>query len=122
MSDPPVQTRDAAEQTSVRVLASLFLDALAGWLGGSVISGAATSPQTSTSSSSPPRDLSVADPCTMRGWPVGLFVHTDASLGRYCANDIARRQPSLPRMIADGLLLHDRDGAGDSGAAPPDGS
>ena len=56
------------------------------------------------------------------GWPVGLFVHTDASLGRYCANDIARRQPSLPRMIADGLLLHDRDGAGDSGAAPPDGS
>jgi len=77
MSDPPAtQTRGTAEQTSVRVLASLFPDAPAGWLGGSVISGAATV--------TADLDIVVLTPgVPVRhrslhhgGWPVGLFVHT----------------------------------------------
>ena len=72
MSDPPAtQTRGTAEQTSVRVLASLFPDALAGWLGGSVTSGAATVTADLDIVVLTPGDLSVADPCTMAAGPSG---------------------------------------------------
>jgi hypothetical protein len=40
-----------------------------------------------------------------RDWPVELFVHTGPSLDHYCAGDLARRQPTLHRMVAGGALL-----------------
>lgn len=47
-----------------------------------------------------------------RAWPVELFVHDADSLDRYLAKDVARRQPSLHRMLADGTVV-----AGDAGEA-----
>jgi len=90
----------------------IFPHARAAWLGGSVARGAAT----------PTSDLDIVvltadDPVHRRslhysGWPVELFVHTDASMHKYFASDIARRQPSLPRMVGEALLLRDQDGDG----------
>jgi len=37
-----------------------------------------------------------------RGWPVELFVHDEASLEQYLAKDLARRRPTLHRMLATG--------------------
>lgn len=39
------------------------------------------------------------------GWPVDLFVHDSAGLEHYLSKDLARRQPSLHRMCATGVLL-----------------
>ena len=104
--------RDPAQPTAARLVAELFPHARAAWLGGSVARGAAT----------PTSDLDIVvltadDPVHRRsllysGWPVELFVHTDASMRKYFASDIARRQPSLPRMVGEALLLRDQDGDG----------
>ena len=104
--------RDPAQPTAVRLVAELFPHARAAWLGGSVARGVDT----------PTSDLDIVvltadDPVHRRsllysGWPVELFVHTDASMHKYFASDIARRQPSLPRMVGEALLLRDQDGAG----------
>lgn len=44
-----------------------------------------------------------------RGWPVELFVHDRDSLAHYLATDLARRQPSLPRMCATGVTVAGSD-------------
>ncbi len=44
-----------------------------------------------------------------RGWPVELFVHDPDSLAHYLATDLARRQPSLPRMCATGVTVAGSD-------------
>jgi len=38
-----------------------------------------------------------------RGWPVELFVHDGQTLAHYLAKDLARRQPCMQRMVADGI-------------------
>lgn len=40
-------------------------------------------------------------------WPVEAFVHTEASLRDFFAQDIQRRRPSLPQMCAEGQILID---------------
>lgn len=44
------------------------------------------------------------------GWVVEAFVQTDASLEHFYAKDLARRQPSLARMVATGTVVADRTG------------
>lgn len=47
------------------------------------------------------------------GWPVEAFIHTTESLTRYFASDAERRQPTLPTMCAEGLVLRNTDGLAD---------
>lgn len=80
------------------------------WLAGSVAAGRATATS----------DLDVtvllpAEPAPMReslmvdGIPVELFVHTEESLVHYRAKDRERRQPTMARLVAGGLVLLDLD-------------
>ncbi|GAC1639604.1 MAG: nucleotidyltransferase domain-containing protein [Herpetosiphon sp.] len=78
-------------------------------LGGSVVRGEGTVTSdldivvvVEAGSDAPYRESQLSD-----GWPVELFVHTPASLNRYCAADVARRRPTLPSICADGLVLAD---------------
>jgi hypothetical protein len=45
------------------------------------------------------------------GWPIEAFVHTDASLSRFFADDVKRRRPSLPNVAAEGVILVSKGGA-----------
>jgi hypothetical protein len=45
-----------------------------------------------------------------RGWPAELFVHDEQSIAYYCAKDVARRQPTMPRLCAEGAVLVDCHG------------
>jgi predicted nucleotidyltransferase len=44
-----------------------------------------------------------------KGWPVELFVHTKDSCREYCRKDAERARPTLPRMLAEGLVLKGED-------------
>ena len=46
------------------------------------------------------------------GWPVELFVHTAASIAFFVAQDLARRHPTMARLVATGVPLLG-DGGGD---------
>lgn len=96
-----------------QLVAELYPDARAAWLGGSVVRGDAT----------PSSDLDItvllAGPPAPRrrsieygGWPVELFVHTDKSLQHFREKDQVRRQPSLARLIGESVILVDADGSG----------
>ncbi|MGW4300453.1 nucleotidyltransferase domain-containing protein [Streptomyces sp. NPDC004646] len=47
-----------------------------------------------------------------RGWPVEMFVHTEASWGAYVGREVRRGRSPLLFMCAEGELLFDVDGAG----------
>ncbi len=83
-----------------------FPDALAAFLGGSVLSAW----RTATSDldivvilAGPPAPY--RESLRWRGWPVETFVHDAASLEHFFAADAARRRPTLARMCRDGVLL-----------------
>jgi hypothetical protein len=44
------------------------------------------------------------------GWVVEAFVHDRASLEHYMAKDVARRVPTMMRLVAESEVLVDRDG------------
>ncbi|WP_051468267.1 hypothetical protein [Actinomadura oligospora] len=46
------------------------------------------------------------------GWPVETLIHDEETLAAYCDNNLARRWPGIPRLIADGVIVRDRDGLG----------
>lgn len=46
------------------------------------------------------------------GWPVEVLVHDERSLAAYCADNLARRWPGIPRLIAEGAIVSDRGGVG----------
>ena len=46
------------------------------------------------------------------GWPVELFVHTEATWYAYVEREVSKRRSPLLWMCADGLLLFDTDGVG----------
>jgi hypothetical protein len=94
------------------LVADRFPAALAGYLGGGVLSASRT----------PTSDLDIVvvldgppapyrESLRWRGWPVELFVHDPASIQTFFARDAARRKPTLARMVADGVTLADRGGA-----------
>jgi hypothetical protein len=91
--------------------AERFPDARAAFLGGGVLS----SRRTATSDldvvvilAGPPAPY--RESIRFRDWPVELFVHDEQSIARYFAKDVARRQPTMPRLCADGIVLVDRHG------------
>jgi hypothetical protein len=49
-----------------------------------------------------------------RGWPVELFVQTEAAWHGFADQETAKRRSPLLAMCADGMLLVDRDGLGAS--------
>jgi len=99
--------------STARVLVTMrFPDARQAWLAGSVVHGGATATS----------DLDVTvllDETEVRreslaheGWPVELFVHTPASVRHFVGLDLARRRPTMARLVATGVALV----AGGSGA------
>ncbi|MGV9272324.1 nucleotidyltransferase domain-containing protein [Streptomyces griseosporeus] len=88
-------------------------DALAAFLGGSVVTGR----RTATS------DLDIVvllqgAPAPYRAslqyadWPVEMFVHTEATWHAYVERELHKRRSPLLWMCADGLLLFDIEGLG----------
>lgn len=79
--------------------------AVQAWLGGSTTTGRATS----TSD----LDLTVLleqtdvhrESLVYDGWPVELFVHTAASVEVFVDRDLARRRPTMARLVAEGVPL-----------------
>jgi hypothetical protein len=75
------------------------------WLAGSVTTGRATATS----------DLDVTvllddgevhrESLAYGGWPVELFVHTAASVAHFVAKDLARRRPTMARLVATGVPL-----------------
>lgn len=95
------------------LVAQRFPEARAAWLGGSVVAGTATDTS----------DLDVTvllpgPPAPFReslryaGWPVELFVHTEDTVGHWLEKDRLRRRPTLGRLVGDGVVLLDVEGAG----------
>lgn len=92
------------------VVARRFPEAIQAWLSGSVVLGGATPTSdldiTVLLEHGPARRESVMD----QGWPVELFVHTEASVRAFVAKDLRRRRPTMARRVATGVPLVEGDG------------
>ncbi|MFE3175107.1 nucleotidyltransferase domain-containing protein [Amycolatopsis sp. NPDC059090] len=91
----------------------LFADARVVIVGGSVL----TDRRTPTSDLdlvviSEPRDAPYRHSFRWENWPVEALVHDEQTLRAYCADNLARRWPGIPRLIAEGTLVADHDGLG----------
>lgn len=90
-----------------------FPEAVAAFVGGSVIQGGGTSTSdldivvVTDRPEAPYRESFRA-----LGWPIETFVHTPTSMWHYVEQDARNLRPSLLMMCAEGMLLRDRDGAG----------
>lgn len=105
--------RPDAETTARELVAEQFPDALAAWLGGSVVRDAATATSDldiTVLLAGPPAPFRHS--ITHAEWPVELFVHTPGSLAHYRAKDVERRQPSIFRLVGESIVLVDVDGDG----------
>ena len=97
--------RPPAAQAARALVAERFPEAIQAWLAGSTTTGRAT--ETSD------LDITVLldevevhrESLTYAGWPVELFVHTAASIEFFVARDLARRHPTMARLVASGLPL-----------------
>ncbi|MCI0685869.1 MAG: nucleotidyltransferase domain-containing protein [Sporichthyaceae bacterium] len=93
------------------LVASAFPDALAAFLGGTVLS----SRRTATSDLDilvlvPGPPAPYRDTIRYGDWLVELFVHTEASLRHYFGKDRDRRHPTMPTIAARGVVLTDPGG------------
>lgn len=105
--------RSEPEDTARRLVAEHFPEARAAWLGGSVVRGDATATSdldVTVLLAGPPAPYRHS--IVFEDWPVELFVHTEESLAHYRDQDLARRQPSLMRLVGESVVLCDRDGSG----------
>lgn len=92
-------------ETARALVAERYPGAVAAWLSGSVTTGRAT----------PTSDLDVTvvlhdvvvhrESLRYDGWPVELFVHTPASVRAFVVKDVARRRPTMARLVASGVPL-----------------
>jgi hypothetical protein len=93
-----------------RLVLDRFPLARQAWLSGSVVLGGAT--ETSD------LDITVLldeaevhrESLVFEGWPVELFVHTESSIRHFVAKDVARRRPTMARLVSTGVPLLDGDG------------
>ncbi len=99
-----------AVETAQMLINERFPDCRGAILGGSVVRGEATSTS----------DLDIIviydktgsvrrESFYYKGWPVELFVHTKDSCRGYFQKDAERARPTLPRMVAEGLVLRGKD-------------
>jgi hypothetical protein len=102
--DPPT--------ASTRYVRANHPDALAAFVGGSVVRGEGTATSdldlvvVIAGPPAPYRETVVSD-----GWIIEAFVHTIDSLRRWSAGDVADRKPVLASIVAEGLTVADRGGA-----------
>jgi predicted nucleotidyltransferase len=100
-----VTDRPNAVAAARRLVEARFATARQAWLGGSVAAGTATA----TSDLDVTVLLDDAHPhresLTHEGWPVELFVHTEASVRHHVAQDLARRRPTMARLVVDAVPL-----------------
>lgn len=87
------------------VVAERYPEAVQAWLSGSVVLGGSTS--TSDLDITVLRDAGEArrESLTFQGWPVEMFVHTSATIRWFVAKDLARRKPTMARLVATGIPL-----------------
>jgi hypothetical protein len=106
-------TRPAAEEAARALVQERFPDAVQAWLAGSVTTGRATA--TSDLDVTVLLDQGVVhrESLVHDGWPVELFVHTGASVEHFVAQDLARRRPTMARLVALGVPLLAGDGGAD---------
>jgi hypothetical protein len=99
---------NSAIETAKQLVVRLFPDCDAALLAGSVVRGEAT--RTSD------LDLVIFDNSIMssyreslteRNWPVEVFVHNLSSYQSFFESDCKRGCPSLPNMVAEGIVLKD---------------
>lgn len=92
------------------LVAERFPTAIQAWLGGSASRGQATATS----------DLDITvlladttvrrESVTWQGWPVELFINTETSVRHFVAKDLARRRPTMARLVGAGLALLDGGG------------
>ncbi|MFE7114461.1 nucleotidyltransferase domain-containing protein [Streptomyces sp. NPDC057654] len=90
-----------------------FPDALAVIVGGSAL----TARRTPTSDLdmvvvTAPRDNPCRHSLHWAGWPVEVLIHDEQTLAAYCDDNLARRWPGIPRLIAEGAIVSERDALG----------
>ncbi|WP_043844130.1 nucleotidyltransferase domain-containing protein [Amycolatopsis taiwanensis] len=60
-----------------------------------------------------PRESPYRHSLTWAGWPVEVLVHDEQTLAAYCEDNLARRWPGIPRLIAEGTIVSDRGALGE---------
>ena len=97
--------RPEPEAAARAVVAERFPDAAQAWLSGSVVLGRSTTTSdldiTVLREEGPARRESLV----FDGWPVELLVHTKESVRHFVAKDLARRKPTMARLVATGTPL-----------------
>jgi GNAT superfamily N-acetyltransferase/predicted nucleotidyltransferase len=99
--------------TARRLVQLRFPQARAAWLGGSVVVGTATATSDldiTVLLDGPPAPYRSSD--IVDDWPVELFVQTEESLLKFCAQDRQRCRPTTMRLVGSAVVLVDRDGSG----------
>ncbi len=103
--------------TARRLVAERFPEARAAWLSGSVVTGTATATSDLDITVLRAEGVVHRESLEYGGWPVELFVHTADSVRHFVAQDLARRRPSMARLVSCGVALVDTDGSGAALAA-----
>ncbi|WP_324192794.1 nucleotidyltransferase domain-containing protein [Nocardia transvalensis] len=95
-----------------QLVREMFPHARAAWLGGSTVTGTATATSDldiTVLMTDPPAPY--RESLHYNGWPVELFVQTEASLEHFCATELRERKPSTLRLLGRSVILLDTDGS-----------
>ena len=104
--------RPSAEVAARSFIRERFPDAIAAFLGGSVVTGEATATSDLDVMVVVSReDAPFRESFIQFGWPIEAFVHTPVSYRDFFDRNVKRRRQSLPMLCARGLILADVDGA-----------
>lgn len=95
------------------LVAARYPNATQAWLSGSVASGNATPTSDLDITVLLPEAVPQRESVMYEGWPVELFVHTEASIRAFVAKDARRRRPTMARLVATGIPLLDGLGGQD---------
>ena len=98
-------TRPDALATARALVLERFPTARQAWLSGSVVLRGATSTSDLDITVLLEQGQAGRESLAFRGWPIEVFVHTATSLRWFVARDVARRRPTMARLVADGIAL-----------------
>ena len=98
-------TRPDPLATARALVLERFPAALQAWLSGSVVIGGATSTSDLDITVLLEEGQAGRQSLAFLGWPVEVFVHTTTSLRWFVARDVARRRPTMARLVAEGIAL-----------------